>query len=223
MLAKERLLDVPAPLAPLLPEGGLQRGTTVSVTGIATSLALALVSTASNAGSWVAAVGMGRLGLAAAEELGIAMERLLLVDQVPAGQWPATVAALVDAVDVVLVGPPGSAVPAGHARRVVARARERGAVLVQAGWPARAWPDRSELTLHGRSLGWSGIGQGHGHLRARQVEVQVSGRHGADRPRRGRFWLPDANGRLAPVVVRTIGSPGGPGEMDPSRLALVSA
>lgn len=198
-LASERVLEVSGPLASVLPGGALQRGITVGVGGAATSLALALAASVAGGDSWVAAVGMGSLGLAAAEESGLALERLLLVDPVPPGQWAAVVAALVEAVEVVLVAAPASSVPAGQARRVAARMREQGAVLVQVGWPERAWPQRPELSLQARPLAWSGIGAGHGHLRARQVEIAVHGRHGADRPRSARFWLPDEHGRLAPV------------------------
>ncbi len=55
-LAGEQLLAVLAPLAPLFPEGGLRRGSTVTVEAGpgATSLALALGAAASAAGSWVA-------------------------------------------------------------------------------------------------------------------------------------------------------------------------
>ncbi len=217
-LAKERVLDVPVELAQLLPHGGLRRGSTVSVGGAATSLALATVAPASVAGSWVALVGLPRVGLSAAEELGVALERVLVVDPVPAGQWSTVVAALAEAVDVVLAGPPAASVPAGQARRVAARVREQGSVLVQVGWPPRAWPDRAELVLEARPLGWSGIGLGHGHLQGRQVEVLVGGRHGADRGRRARFWLPDADGRFTPVQVRPLA----PAEPSP-RLSLVSA
>ena len=37
---------------------------------------------------------------------------------------------------------------------------------------------------------WSGIGDGYGHLTARQVTVTVSQRAGG-RPRSTRMWLPD--------------------------------
>jgi len=196
-LAGERVLEVAGPLAALLPGAGLQRGITVSLSGASISLALALAASVSATGCWVAAVGLGRLGMAAAEEAGVALERLLLVDPVPAGHWPAVVAALVEAVEVVLVGPPGASVSPSQARRVAARLREQGAVLVQVGWPERAWPDRPELTLHARPLAWAGIGAGHGYLQAREVEISVGGRHGADRVRSRRFWLPDGQGRLA--------------------------
>src|SRR5262245_20127568 len=57
-LANERLLPVLDPLAPLLPGGGLRRGSVVSVASGSTSLALALLAGASAAGSWCAAVGL---------------------------------------------------------------------------------------------------------------------------------------------------------------------
>lgn len=221
-LAKERVLEVDGPLASLLPGRALQRGTTVAVSGVATSLALALVASVSTATSWVAAVGLGRLGLAAAEELGVALERLLLVDPVPAGQWAAVVASLVEAVDVVVVGPPSASVAAGQARRVIARLREQGAVLIQVGWPPRSWPDRPELVLTARPLGWRGIGVGHGVLQARQVEVTLGGRHGADRGRTARFWLPDAHGRLAavePAVEPAVALGGEPGATEVAALS----
>lgn len=198
-LAKERVLDVPTALAPLLPQRGLQRGTVVATGGAATSLALALAGPATTAGSWAALVGLDRIGLAAAEELGVALERILLVGPVPTSQWAATVVAVAESVDLVLVAPPAAAVAPGVARRVAARVREQGSVLVQVGWPSGRWPERAVLELHARPLGWYGIGSGHGHLRGRQVELRVSGRHGADRGLRSRFWLPDADGRFAPV------------------------
>src|SRR5262245_32764926 len=71
-MAGERTLPVVDALVPLLPDGGLRRGTTASVTGVggATSLALALVAGGSAVGSWVAAVGIPALGLAGAGEVG---------------------------------------------------------------------------------------------------------------------------------------------------------
>src|SRR5215207_8144567 len=133
-LADERLLPVVPALQPLLPGGGLRRGTTVAVTCSA-ALALALVAGASAAGSWVAAVGLPDLGIVAAAETGIVLERLALVPAPGARAWPTVVAALLDAVDVVLVrSPPG--LPSAQARRLIARARERGVVLAPLGpWP----------------------------------------------------------------------------------------
>ena len=180
---------VPA-LQPLLPGRGLRRGTTVAVTRSA-ALALALVAGASAAGSWVAAVGLPDLGIVAAAETGIALERLALVPVPGARAWPAVVAAFLDAVDVVLVRSPPR-LPAAQARRLAARARERGAVLV----PLGAWSQPADLRLAVTSSAWQGLGQGHGHLQARQVEVSIAGRGAATRERRFLLWLPSPDGTI---------------------------
>lgn len=135
------------------------------------------------------------LGAVAAAELGIALDRLALVPY--AGrEWAATVAALLDGVDVVAVAVPPR-MRQGDARRLAARARERGAVLLAVGdgWPVvdvrvRAGPSR-----------WVGLGNGHGHLASRYVPIVVEGRGAAARPRHGRLWLPalDDDVRIAPA------------------------
>jgi hypothetical protein len=226
-LAGERLLPVVPALQPLLPGRGLRRGSTVAVNRSA-ALALALVAGASAAGSWVAAVGLPDLGMVAAAELGIALERLALVPAPGARAWPTVVAALLDAVDVVLVRSPAG-LPAGQARRLAARARERGAVLV----PLGAWSAAPDLWLAVAASAWQGLGQGHGRLEARRVEVVVGGRGAAARERRASLWLPAPDGTitLAPAASaapapagedpRALepGSPAGPGGPDPSWLA----
>jgi hypothetical protein len=192
-LADERLLPVVPALQPLLPGQGLRRGSTVAV-GRSAALALALVAGASAAGSWVAAVGLPDLGIVAAAETGIALERLALVPAPGATAWPTVVAAFLDAVDVVLVRPPAR-LPAAQARRLAARARERGAVLV----PLGAWSEPADLRLAVTASSWLGLGQGHGSLRARQVEVLVAGRGAASRERRVLLWLPSPSGAIAPA------------------------
>jgi hypothetical protein len=197
VLADERLLPVVPALAPLLPNQGLRRGSTVAV-GRSAALALALVAGASAAGSWVAAVGLPDLGILAAAETGVALERLALVPSPGPQAWPTVVAALLDAIDVVLVrSPPG--LPAAQARRLAARARERGAVLV----PLGPWSEPADLRLDVTASAWHGLGQGHGTLRARQVEVAVTGRGPAARERRVLLWLPGSDGAIA-----AAGSPG---------------
>jgi hypothetical protein len=173
----------------------------------ATSLAVALVARAARAGSWVAAVGLEGLGLVAAEELGLPLERLVLVATPGPSRWAATVAALLDGFDVVLLGAPARARPV-EARRLVARTRERRAVLVQVGWPPGRWPEPPELNFTTVGAHWEGIGQGWGHCRARRVEVEGRGRRGASRPRRHWLWLPGPDG--APAAIEApVGSSGG--------------
>ena len=171
-LPGEECLPVPAPLQSLLPHGALRRGSTVTVHG-STALALALV---------------------AAAEVGVALERVALVPE-PGGQWATVAAALLDAVDVVLVAARGRVRP-GDARRLAARARDRGAVLV----PVTAWPEAADVRLGVASSTWEGLGEGHGRLRARRMEVVAQGRGAAARERRVSLWLPGADGRMAAVA-----------------------
>jgi hypothetical protein len=198
-LAGEQLLPVPAPLAKLLPGGGLRRGSVVAVpagsasgASGATSLALALISAISHAGSWCAGVGLPDLGLAAAAESGIALERFALVPN-PAEQWAIVTAALIEAVDAVLVRPARRVRPA-EARRLRARAQESGAVLVPC---SDSWPEGADLRIAVVKSRWQGLGQGHGFLRTRMVEVVASGRRAASREQRIRLWLPGPDGPVA--------------------------
>src|SRR5215216_2758058 len=204
-LADERLLPVVPALRPLLPGRGLRRGTTVTVSRSA-ALALALVAGASAAGSWVAAVGLPDLGVVAAAETGVVLERLALVPAPGARAWPTVVAALLDAVDVALVrSPPG--LPSAQIRRLIARARERGAVLV----PLGPWPEPADLRLAVTASAWHGLGQGHGSLHSRVAEVVATGRGAATRERRTLLWLPSPDGTIASAREATpqVG-PGGP-------------
>ena len=59
-------------------------------------------------------------------------------------------------------------------RRLAARARERGSVLVS----TAAWPGAT-VVLGVRTLGWTGAGAGEGHLRSLDVRVTRSGRGAA--------------------------------------------
>ena len=193
-LARERTLPVLPALAGLLPEGGLRRGSTVAVSG-ATSLALALAAGPSQAGSWCAAVGLPSLGLVAAAEVGVVLERFPLVAR-PGDEWPAVVAALVDAVDVVLVCLPRH-VRSGDARRLMAKARDRGAVLITTG---KSTALAADVRLSVASCAWEGLGSGHGRLRARRMDVVATGRGAAARERRVSLWLPAANGGVEEEV-----------------------
>jgi len=143
----------------------------------------------SQAGSWCAAVGLPSLGLVAAAEVGIALERFPLIAR-PGEEWPAVVAALFDAVDLVLVSLPRH-VRTGDARRLVAKARERGTVLVTTG-PSHALAADVRLTVERTE--WEGLGQGHGHLRARRLDVVATGRGAAAHERRTSLWLPSPDG-----------------------------
>jgi hypothetical protein len=199
-LAKSRTLPVLPPLAALLPEGGLPRGITATVGGPgATSLALSLAAAPTAVGSWVALVGLPGAGLAAADELGVALERLAVIDPPEPAEWPGVVAALLGAFDLVLVAP-GHRVPPTAARRLAARARERGSVLVPVAGPAGrfagSWPEAPELRLGVVASSWSGLQHGYGHLRVRRLTIEASGRRGLARPRRAELLLPGPSGGI---------------------------
>src|SRR5207247_5054445 len=179
-------------LGTLLPEPGLRRGAVVAVSG-STSLVLALVAEATTSGSWCAAAGLGSLGLAAAAELGVALERLVLVSSTERALWPTVTATLLDAFDVVLARPPRH-LRSADARRLAARARERGAVLVVSGGE---WPERADVRLAVTRTEWQGLGQGHGRLRGRRVEVVAGGRGAAARERLVALWLPGPDGGIS--------------------------
>jgi hypothetical protein len=203
-LAREQRLPVLEPLSPLLPQGGLRRGAVVGVEGVgATSLLLALLAGPSMAGSWVALVGLPQLGLAAAAELGVVLDQVAVVADPPPAGWAATVAALIDAFDVVALAPP--AVRPQQARRLAARARERGSVLVVARGRHR-WGEGPDVRMAVVDHEWRGLGAGHGHLRSRRLTVTATGRRDAARPRRASLWLTDADGRVtaAPEPVTAL-------------------
>jgi hypothetical protein len=149
----------------------------------ATSVLLALLAAASAAGSWCAVVGMPALGLAAAAELGVALERLVLVPE-PGPDWPAVVAALLDGIDVVAVAPPGP-VSAALGSRLAARARQRGSVLV----PYGQWSG-ADIVLRTPGGGWRGLGGGWGRLARRGLVISRRGRGAAAHPREVTLWLP---------------------------------
>lgn len=187
---RARMLPVHPVLADLFPWGGLRRGITVSVRN-STSLLYALLSTATETGSWAALVGLPNLGLRAAAELGVATERLALVRH-PGAELAAVVAALLDGMDLVVVAP--GRLTDAHIRRLSARARHRGAVLIAAG----PWLG-ADVELAPVSPDWTGMGDGHGYLASREIDVLARGRGAASRPMKTTLQLPADTGRLAPA------------------------
>lgn len=228
-LARDRTVPLCEPLRPLSVDAALIRGSILGVHGIgATSLTLALVAEATRTGSWVAVVGLADLGLAAAADLGVVPARTVLVDIPPdhAGARTAeVVAALIGGVDIIVMDgrlPMGT----GHARRLAARGRERGTIVVvvspddlglTGSGPTRPdAPSSSRSDRHGvrergvRERGvweievelvacidrWEGLGVGHGHLRRRRLRIDARGRRRAARPRSLTVMVPDDGGAI---------------------------
>lgn len=195
---RDHLLPTPPPLQPLFPDGALRRGSIVAVTGGgATSLTLALLAGVHPTGAWCAAVGMGSLGLLAAQEAGVDLSRFALIAD-PGPDWPVTVAALLDAFDVVALRP--AAGPDQRAqRRLAARVRERRRALLVLADTATVGRWSFDLSLAATSGVWEGLGWGAGHLRSRQLQVRAEGRRLAGRARQVGVWLPDHAGTVAPA------------------------
>jgi hypothetical protein len=192
-LLRDDLLPVTSPFADLLGSPGLRRGTTVVIhagrASGATSLLLGLLAGPSDHGAWCAVVAVPDLGLLAAGELGVDLERLVLVPE-PGRRLVATIGALLDGFDLVCVRL-GAQISSGDARRVVARVRERRAVLVVATGqtvsftgsravvpnPATAtWPEVPDVRLEVLSGCFTGIGSatcaaGEGRITAHLVDV----------------------------------------------------
>lgn len=184
-----RVLPMRTELATVLPWPGLRRGSTVAVRG-SVSLLLALLSDATSGGSWAAVVGLPGLGVLAAAEIGVEIGRLALVPR-PGADPAGVIAALLDGVDLVAVGE-SVRLRDRDARRLSARARHRGSVLL----PMGTWPG-AEVRLRCGQARWHGLGEGHGLLREREVTITADGRGAASRPRSCRLLLPGRTGAPA--------------------------
>lgn len=212
------VLPVAEPLARLLPAGGLRRGSTVALPAVrgATSLLLALLAEASAGGAWVGVVGRPGLGVLAAAEAGVRLERLALVPH-PGADLMAVTVALLDGMDVVAVSDAARAgVRAADRQRLAARARQRGAVLLALG----PWPG-ADAELRCADAQWQGLGAGAGRLRSRQVRVQLRGRGVAPEGHAAQLLLPGPGGGVAGVAASAGTQPRDAGRLD--RVAVRAA
>lgn len=176
--AGDRRLPVRELIGARLPAGGVQRGSTIAVGGApgsgSTTVALTLAAAATSAGEWAAIVdpadslARGTIGARAAAEAGVELDRLAVVRCSSADRWGAVVAALLDGITLVVAAVPPR-LRRGDARRLVARARERSAVLVALG----DWPVEATVRMHTGPGIWRGLGAGNGLLEARDLNVSV--------------------------------------------------
>jgi hypothetical protein len=204
-LPGDDVLPVLPALRELLPAGGLPRGSVVAV-GRWSLLCLALAAGASAAGAWCAVAGLPQIGMVAAADAGLDLDRMLLIAE-PGTSWPQVVASLLDGCELVLLRPPAQ--PSAQVRRrLEATVRRFGGVLVVAG----EWDGAQTRMLVARQE-WAGIGAGHGRLRARRVQVVADGRGAAARSRARWLWLPGPDGSVtvADEVSTASGRAGRPG------------
>jgi len=188
----ESVFPVSVALAELFPEGGLRRGVIYQCDSSA-SVLWALLAEATSQGVWCAVLGLPDMGVAAAEDMGVTLDRLVLVPQ-PGDQWLSVVGALSDVVGIVVLGP----TPAPSQRMIetlLGRLRDREATLVV----SSAWP-RTEATITVTSHQWEGLGRGHGTLQQHRIGVTLRGR--SNQPPRHCELVVDAWGAHthAPVI-----------------------
>jgi hypothetical protein len=236
------VLPVLPALRELLPRG-LARGTVVAVAEFGL-LCLALAAAASADGAWCGIAGLPEAGVLAAVGLGLDAGRILLVPD-PGPAWPQVTASLLDGCDLVLLRPPGPAggpapgpaggpapgpargpaggsvggtVPAQARRRLEATLRRgRGVLLVAGDWPG------AQHRLRVVTQRWTGLGDGHGRLRACCAEVTADGRGEAAMARTRWLWLPGEDGGVALADPRDFPAdlpPGVPPGLDEAAPAL---
>ena len=140
VLAKEQLIAVPPPFQDLLPAVGLQRGWATSVVGSPAGrvFAWALLSELTRSGGWIATVDVSGINLTAANEVGLSIERVLVVSGTDAQNWAPTMGALVGAVDVIVYGAPAASNPAEYVSQTdVSMSRTRNGADAIAGQAPR--------------------------------------------------------------------------------------
>jgi hypothetical protein len=131
------------------------------------SLALQMLAAAMPAGGWGAIVGLADVGVEAAADAGVPVDRVVLVPQ-PGEAWASAVAGFAEVLPVVLAARPARLAPA-EAARLAARVRGAdGCLLVLGDWPQPA----SRIRTLGAS--WGGADDGLGRIRTARLEVEVS-------------------------------------------------
>lgn len=177
-----RILPVAPAFAKLLPRGGLPRGSVVSVSG-ARSVLVSLVAEVTGAGGHAAVIGLPQFGLLSAVEMGADLTKCALIPEARRADSVDVAAVLLDGMDLVVLGLGGMAVTPSRARAVVARARNKGSVLVvtEGRW------DGADVRIDSRVCGYDGLGEGHGRVKGVRLDVEVSGR--GFRPRSSRVDL----------------------------------
>lgn len=131
------------------------------------SLALACLGAAMPRGAWGAIVGMPDLGIEAARDLGVPMDRIALVPH-PGRSWLDVVASLAEAMPVVLAVSPGRVSPT-EAARLAARLRQASSTLLVEG----PWPNATTVVRQVRAE-WEGLADGDGRIAAGSLVVEAA-------------------------------------------------
>ena len=178
----------------LFPHGGLRRGAVYELSSHQSLLWL-LTAGVTAGGHFAALVGLSNVGLRSAHDLGVDLDRLVLLSH-PGNHWWSATNTLADALSLVAVRP-GTVLPSVSQRnRFAARLRERGTtVLVCGRWPG------AEATLSVERAHWEGLGHGAGVLQRQTLTC----RHQARRdpvPRRVEVSISAEGIRISALRVR---------------------
>nr|WP_064571620.1 hypothetical protein [Gordonia sp. LAM0048] len=190
------VLPVPESLSKVLPHNGIPRGTVARLDG-ARSVLVAMIAAVTRVGGQVGIVGLPRLSLLSAAEMGADLSRIATIPE--PGPDPVEVAAvLLDGMDLVVLDlatdgegarPRSEMVAPSRARVVMGRVRKQSSVLLVTGG---AWPG-AQLTIEGRVLtyrhsphlpeesasrvaGLDSARRGYGRIGGMRLQVTVSGR-----------------------------------------------
>ena len=189
----EEIVPVVPPLRTLFPAGGLVKGQVAAVDEYG-ALCLALMAGASAAGAWCVVCGVPEFGVVAAAQAGVEPDRLLLVPD-PGEDWARVAATLIGACEFVLLRPPQPTAARVRRRLEATLRRGRGVLLVAGDWPG------ARVRLRVVTRRWTGLGDGHGRLRACQAEVVAEGRGAAGQPRAQWLLLPAPDGTVTAAEV----------------------
>ena len=174
-LANTKVFAVPPAFESLFPSRGLQHGWCVGVSGTGSrSIGFSLAAAAAASTGWVAVVGVGDAGFAAAEELGVDLGRVLVVESVPQKRWAEVVVSLLEVIEVVLVCPQRN-LRVQDVRRLRSSLQTQRSVVISLDGGS-FWPEKLDVLVNVRSRSWSGIEQGWGHIQSRCLDVEVTGR-----------------------------------------------
>lgn len=140
------------------------------------SLAAAMLSAATQQGSWLAILATPTLGVEAISELGVDLSRVVAVDadlESPM-QWAERVVACSDGFDLILTTMP-THIPDRIWRSMSQRTRRNGTVVVGLNLLGSDLPG---VDLRCRVVGsvWEGLGRGSGRFVARRLQVEVAAR-----------------------------------------------
>ena len=172
-------IPVPEPLSEMLPHKGLARGTVTRLSGV-NSVLIAVIATVTQNGGQVGIVGLPRLGLLTAAQMGADLSRIATVPS--PGTDPVEVAAvLLDGMDLVVLGTRGVDVAPSRSRVVMGRARKQSSALLVVGgtWPgAQTTIDTEVLTYRHLPAGddLREARSGFGRIGGMRLRITVSGR-----------------------------------------------